>query len=124
MSDEKWFYTRDWRNDDSWDGGPSASREAAIAAGRARYGADDFYVATGTLTDPEDYVPTSEEVLDLMRQALDDASVSEMPDDWPIVNEEGRRELDELLKAWAAKHCSSDAYIVDGEPECIAGAAS
>jgi hypothetical protein len=109
-------HTRD--PEDGWKGA-FASREEAIAWGREEYEGDDFWILRCERCDPARFVMAASRIIEDMEEVAYDEVGAE---DWPIVTQTGRTELDALLEQWARKYCTGTLWEYDGsEPELITG---
>lgn len=118
MSEERWGYGED-RDSEAWQGA-CPSREAAISEGRETFGpAAHFYIVSGRLCDPAEYIPDPEYILDCMGDRAADA-LGEVAEEWPSPTEEAREELSALLAEWARKRCPMrECWVADGSYELI-----
>jgi hypothetical protein len=101
MSTERWGH----RNDDCperWFGS-FATRDEAIADGRDHhYGDEGFFISSGTQRSAEEFAPTADDIIELMReQACGEAG--EAAEEFPDVSPEMRSELEKFLTAWASR---------------------
>jgi hypothetical protein len=107
-----WFWDED-QHAERWSGGPYRSREDAIADARRELGLEaEFYVAEGTQSTPDHYMPDAEDVLGWAReQACDDAG--ESAEEFGDCSDEAEAELTSLLAAWANKYLEVTFWSID-----------
>lgn len=98
--------------------GVCASREDAIAEGRDHYGKDGFWIHSGTAHTAGEFVPDVDFIIDSMSERASD-EVGEASEDFPYVSTEARKELEDLLEAWANKHIKCGFWTADGKAEYI-----
>jgi hypothetical protein len=87
-----------------WRGG-YATREEAVAAGRAEYGDAAFWIREGERYRSRDFVHNvnATNIVDRMAEdAADEAG--DAAEDWPEVSQAARAALVEALRAWADEH--------------------
>lgn len=99
--------------------GAFASREEAIAEGAVELDAEEFWILQGVYPDPGDVTPSAEHILEEMAETAHDNWGDLVSEDYPDVSDAGVAELDDLLKAWARKHCKSHHWVMVGKPEKI-----
>jgi hypothetical protein len=100
--------------------GHFATREEAIAAGRAHYGLKDgFWIVEGKECSPSEFTPEVDWILeDMSERAID--TVGDAVEDWPPeVSTEAKEELQAFLDAWANKNIRCDFWSSEGRPEYI-----
>jgi hypothetical protein len=99
--------------------GPHDSRDEAIAAGRAYFGADQpVYVWPCAYPGPAEFVPSASDIIERMGEAAGD-NYGEIAADFPEVTDDGKVALDALLEAWADKHVTNSFWVAIGDPERI-----
>jgi hypothetical protein len=119
MSVRLWCYRCDsYQNEEEFTGS-CATREEAIAEATAEFNGEPFYVSEAESPDPDLYTPNVDNIIEDMRDRALDNGAPECAEDWPDVSDEGQKELEELLAAWARKHCQPSWYICFGDTEHI-----
>lgn len=76
----------------------------------------DVWIVRGRPCSANEFTPDAHWVIDYMAENARDGAGAE---DYPDVSDEARAELDALIEAWAAKHCSPNFWMQDGEPERV-----
>lgn len=98
--------------------GAEATREAAIAEGRAHYGKDGFWIISGTPHSAAEFMLDVDFILEETAQRAHD-EVGEVSDDFPDVTDDAKKELEALLKTWADKNIKCEFWTADGTAEYI-----
>jgi hypothetical protein len=76
---------------------------------------DTVYTGNGITPDPAEWVDADDVIEQLACRAYDESG--EFAEDYPEVSEEAKAELDELLAAWARKHCTPTFYLINNVRE-------
>jgi len=115
---EVWGYSQE-RETEGWSG-ECATREEAIAEGRAEYDGDVFYVIRGTRPKASRFLPAflCEDIAERMGEAAGE-EVGDIVDDWPCTTKEADAALVRLLAAWADEHIPVPFWVADGTPELV-----
>lgn len=117
MTRTVWGYAAD-EHDDEWFGA-CATREEAIAEGAAELGAgqEDFFVVSGEFPDFGEFVPCAEEIIEIIRERLDDECCV---DGQEVDVTGGTEELNEFLRDWARRNMKASMWVRAGAPERVA----
>jgi hypothetical protein len=101
---------------DTWSG-MCETREQAIKEARSEFGdVPYFYVMEGTQSPPSAYVPDANWVVEQMAETADGGEASA---EFPEVSDEAKKELDELLEAWADRNVKVNFWVADVAAERI-----
>jgi hypothetical protein len=99
--------------------GSCATREEAIAEATNEFGGEPFDISEAESPDPDLYTPDVNDIIEGMRERALDNEAPECAEEWPDVSDEGKQKLEDLLAAWARKHCKPIWYICIGTAEHI-----
>jgi len=101
---------------ETWSG-MCETREQAIKEARSEFGdVPYFYVMEGTQSPPSAYVPDANWVVEQMAETADGGEASA---EFPEVSDKAKKELDELLEAWADRNVKVNFWVADGAAERI-----
>ena len=78
---------------------------------------DVVHVGIGVTPDPAEWVDADDVIEQLSCRASD--GCGEISDDYPDVTKEAKAELQDVLEAWARKHCTPTFYMIEDAREYI-----
>ena len=100
--------------------GSCATKEAAIAEGRAEYGRHvHFVVRPGTRYAARRFMPDAEDLIEMMGDRASDEA-GDAAEEFPDVGEYARKDFEAVLDAWADKHLGVCLFwVADGPVEDV-----
>lgn len=78
---------------------------------------DVVHVGTAVVPDPAQWVDADDIIENLSCRA--DDTCGEFAEDYPEVSKEAKAELQDVLEAWARKHCTPTFYTIEDDSEYI-----
>ena len=111
MKEQRWGHAPE-EKPERWFGSFATMAEA-IEAGHKTYSEDEtFYVCSGNLAWGPGYMPTVDELEEMIwSTAYED--VGELAEDFPDITEAAKLELDTFLKDWAARHVIATFWVAN-----------